>query len=73
MPHFYADYIGSVDTVITDFDVNTTLVPNDDVTSKVNQEYSYALTDEGLQPIVGDTFELGMIYTRKRYFKFMLK
>ena len=62
LTHFHADHIGSADTVIADFDVKTTLVPNGDATTQVYQDYIYALSNKGLQPSVpleGATFELG--------------
>lgn len=62
LTHFHADHIGSADTVINDFNVNTTLVPNGEATSKVYQEYIHALSNKGLKPSVpleGATFELG--------------
>ena len=62
LTHFHADHIGSADTVIADFDVKTTLVPNGDATTQVYQDYIHALSNKGLQPSVpleGATFELG--------------
>ena len=62
LTHFHADHIGSADTVITDFEVATTLVPNGDATTQVYQDYINALSSKGLQPSVpleGATFDLG--------------
>ena len=62
LTHFHADHMGSADTVIADFDVKTTLVPNGDATTQVYQDYIHALSNKGLQPSVpleGATFELG--------------
>lgn len=62
LTHFHADHIGSADTVIADFDVKTTLVPNGDARTQVYQDYIHALSNKGLQPSVpleGATFELG--------------
>ena len=62
LTHFHADHIGSADTVINDFDVETTLVPNGDATTQVYKDYINALSNKGLQPSVpleGSKFELG--------------
>lgn len=62
LTHFHADHIGSADTVISDFEVETTLVPNGDADTQVYQEFINALSNKGLQPSVpleGAKFELG--------------
>lgn len=62
LTHFHADHIGSADTVISDFEVETTLVPNGDADTQVYKDYINALSNKGLQPSVpleGSKFELG--------------
>lgn len=62
LTHYHADHIGGADTVITDFEVGTTLVPNGDADTQVYRDYINALSDKGLQPSVpleGAKFELG--------------
>lgn len=62
LTHFHADHIGSADTVISDFEVENTLVPNGDADTQVYQDYINSLSNKGLQPSVpleGAKFELG--------------
>lgn len=60
--HFHADHFGAADSVVREFDVQTTLVSNGDANTKVYREFIQALSDKGLKPSVpleGATFELG--------------
>lgn len=62
LTHYHADHIGGADTVITDFEVETTLVPNGDANTQVYRDYINALSNKGLKPSVpleGAKFELG--------------
>ena len=62
LTHYHADHIGGADTLITDFEVGTTLVPNGDANTQVYRDYINALSNKGLQPSVpleGAKFELG--------------
>lgn len=62
LTHYHADHIGGADTVISDFELGTTLVPNGDADTQVYQDYINALSNKGLQPSVpleGAKFELG--------------
>ena len=62
LTHYHADHIGGADTVITDFEVGTTLVPNGDADTKVYRDYITALSNKGLQPSVpleSSIFNLG--------------
>lgn len=60
--HFHADHFGAADSVVREFNVATTLVPNGEATTKVYREFIQALSDKGLKPSVpleGAMFELG--------------
>ena len=62
LTHYHADHIGGADTVITDFEVGITLVPNGDADTKVYRDYITALSNKGLQPSVpleSSIFNLG--------------
>ena len=62
LTHYHADHIGGADTLITDFEVGTTLVPNGDANTQVYRDYINALSHKGLKPSVpleGAKFELG--------------
>lgn len=62
LTHYHADHIGGADTVITDFEVGATLVPNGDADTKVYRDYITALSNKGLQPSVpleSSIFNLG--------------
>ena len=62
LTHYHADHIGGADTLITDFEVGTTLVPNGDANTQVYRDYINALSNKGLKPSVpleGAKFELG--------------
>lgn len=62
LTHYHADHIGGADTVLRDFEVETTLVPNGDANTNVYREYIEALSMKGLKPSVpleGATFHLG--------------
>lgn len=62
LTHYHADHIGGADTVITDFEVGTTLVPNGDANTQVYRDYINALSNKGLKPSVpleGAVFNLG--------------
>ena len=62
LTHYHADHIGGADTLISDFEVGTTLVPNGDANTQVYRDYINALSHKGLKPSVpleGAKFELG--------------
>lgn len=62
LTHYHADHIGGTDTLITDFEVGTTLVPNGDADTQVYRDYITALSNKGLQPSVpleSSIFNLG--------------
>ena len=62
LTHYHADHIGGADTLLSDFEVGTTLVPNGDANTQVYRDYINALSNKGLQPSVpleGAKFELG--------------
>lgn len=62
LTHYHADHIGGADTLLSDFEVGTTLVPNGDANTQVYRDYINALSHKGLKPSVpleGAKFELG--------------
>ena len=62
LTHYHADHIGGADTLLSDFEVGTTLVPNGDANTQVYRDYINALSNKGLKPSVpleGAKFELG--------------
>ena len=62
LTHYHADHIGAADTVIKNFEVKTTLVPNGDATTQVYKDFINALASKGLKasvPLEGAKFTLG--------------
>lgn len=63
--HFDADHVGGADTVISDFDVKTTLVPNGDADTKAYQNFITALSSKGYNasvPLENVQMKLGDAY-----------
>lgn len=50
--HFHADHFGAADTVVSDFEVGTTLVSNGDADTQVYRDFINALANKGLTPSV---------------------
>lgn len=60
--HYHADHFGGADTVVRDFEVGKTFVPNGNADTQVYQDFIHALSNKGLSgsvPLEGSTFSLG--------------
>ena len=60
--HPHEDHIGSLDTVINNFDIGTVYMPDDVATTKTFTGVIDAIENKGLsitEPVVGSTFNLG--------------
>lgn len=60
--HPHEDHIGSLDTVIKNFDVGAVYMPDDIATTKTFEDVIDAIDEKGLsitEPVMGDTFNVG--------------
>lgn len=60
--HYHADHIGGADTMVREFEVGTTFVPNGSATTQVYRDFINALSSKGLAasvPLEGASVSLG--------------
>lgn len=60
--HYHADHFGGADTVVNDFEVGKTFVPNGNADTQVYRDFIYALSNKGLAgsvPVEGAKVPLG--------------